>query len=157
LALVDKGLNWPGSNLLRTLSGTASAFITYNQADLGQCPRNLQREATITVKKKTPYVILHFTVLMIGFLLIHGGCSKRIPPETNDAKAFQVLKAKMIDPKTGLPQTLDPNLFTGDAKAAYGVAKEIPKVLAQLPCFCDCEAYGHENLLDCFIDNHGED
>ena len=44
------------------------------------------------MEKKTPYVILHFTVLMIGFLLIHGGCAKRIPQETNDAKAFQEIQ-----------------------------------------------------------------
>jgi len=44
---------------------------------------------------------------------------------------------------------------TGKARRAYQIAREIPDVAAQMPCFCDCGAFGHENLLDCFIDQHG--
>ena len=79
---------------------------------------------------------------------------KALAQET-DSKVFKLLKEKSIDPKTGLPKTLDPDLFRGKAGQAYQIAKEIPEVLAQMPCFCECEAYGHENLLDCFIDRHG--
>ena len=79
---------------------------------------------------------------------------KELTQET-DQKAFKLLKEKSIDPQTGLPKTLDPSLFRGKAKQAYQIAKEIPKVLSQMPCFCECEASGHENLLDCFIDRHG--
>jgi hypothetical protein len=107
------------------------------------------------VKQKTLYLILLFTILAISFLLIEGGYSQRIPQDTGNAKAFKVLKAKMIDPKTGLPKTLDPNLIQGEDRAGYLVAKEIPEILAQLPCFCGCEAVGHETLLDCFVDGHG--
>lgn len=107
------------------------------------------------VKKKTPYLILSFLILAISFLLINGGFSKAIPQETDDAKAFKILKEKIKDPKTELPKTLDPNLIKGKDKEGYQVAREIPEILAQLPCFCGCEAVGHENLLDCFIDEHG--
>ncbi len=107
------------------------------------------------VKKKTPYLSLLFPILAISFLLINGRSSICIPQETNDAKAFKVLKAKMADPKTGLPKTLDPNRIKGEDREGYQVAKEIPEILAQLPCFCGCEAVGHENLLDCFVDDHG--
>jgi len=107
------------------------------------------------VKKKTLYLILLFLILAIGFLLINGGCAKRIPQETDDAKAFKVLKAKVTDPRTGLAKTLDPNLIQGEDREGYLVAKEIPEILAQLPCFCGCEALGHESLLDCFVDKHG--
>lgn len=107
------------------------------------------------VKKKTPYLILLFPILAIGLLLINGGCAKRTPQKADDAKAFKVLKAKMIDPKTGLPETLDPNLIKGEDRKGYQIAKEIPEILAQLPCFCGCEAVGHENLLDCFVQDHG--
>lgn len=106
-------------------------------------------------KKKTLYFILLFSILTVGFLLINGECAKPVPQETDDAKAFKVLKAKMIDPKTGLPKTLDPNLIQGEDRKGYLVAKEIPEILAQLPCFCGCEAVGHESLLDCFVDKHG--
>jgi len=103
------------------------------------------------LKKKTLYLILLFPILAISFLLINEG----IPQETDDPKAFKALKEKMTDPKTGLPKTLDPNTIKGEDRKGYQVAKEIPEILAQLPCFCDCEAIGHESLLDCFIDEHG--
>ena len=107
------------------------------------------------MRKTTPFLNLLFLILAIAFLMGHGGCSKRIPPESDEAKAFKVLKAKMTDPKTGLPKTLNPNLIQGEDREGYQIAKEIPEILAQLSCFCGCEAVGHENLLDCFADEHG--
>jgi Protein of unknown function with PCYCGC motif len=105
-------------------------------------------------QSKLPLLALIPPILAFSFALVFGDCVKGIAQET-DPKAFKILKEKMTDPQTGLPKTLDPNLFKGKAKKAYEVAKEIPAVLAQVPCFCECEAYGHNNLLDCFIDNHG--
>jgi hypothetical protein len=84
-----------------------------------------------------------------------NGEHPKTKPGGPDPTAFKILKEKSIDPKTGLPRTLDPSLFKGKAKRAYQIAREIPEVLAQVPCFCECEAFGHENLLDCFIDEHG--
>jgi hypothetical protein len=86
--------------------------------------------------------------------LAHGGHSEVAGQET-DPKAFKALKESLTDPATALPKTLGPSLFKGKAKQAYQIAREIPQVLAQMPCFCECEAFGHENLLDCFIDDHG--
>jgi hypothetical protein len=94
-------------------------------------------------------------VFAIAFFLIYGEPVKLFPQETNDAKVFKILKDKLKDPKTGLPKTLDPNLISGKDKEGYQVAKEIPEILVQIPCFCGCEAVGHENLLDCFVDEHG--
>ena len=94
-----------------------------------------------------------FIILFSGLAIANGEHPKTLTQET-DPKAFKILREKSIDPKTGLPKTLDPNLFKGKAKRAYQVAKGIPEVLTQIPCFCECEAYGHENLLDCFIDSH---
>jgi Protein of unknown function with PCYCGC motif len=52
--------------------------------------------------------------------------------------------------------TLDPMLFKGRARTAYEAAREVPEVLAQLPCFCGCmSGFGHRNNLDCFHDEHG--
>ena len=56
------------------------------------------------------------------------------------------------------PETLSPALFKNDpkARAAYQIAKEIPQVLEQLPCFCGCDMhFGHKNNLYCFSDMHG--
>jgi len=93
-------------------------------------------------------------LLTSGLAMAHGDHPKTLKQET-DPKAFKILKEKSINPKTGLPNTLDPDLFRGKAKRAYQIAKEIPDVLVQMPCLCECEAFGHENLLDCFIDRHG--
>ncbi|OGP77039.1 MAG: hypothetical protein A2V86_15860 [Deltaproteobacteria bacterium RBG_16_49_23] len=95
-----------------------------------------------------------FLIFSSGSVLANGEHPKTLKQET-DPKAFKILKEKSIDPKTGLPKTLDPHLFKGKAKRAYQVAREISEVLAQMPCFCDCDVFGHENLLDCFIDQHG--
>jgi len=98
-----------------------------------------------------PLILLYLTS---NLAMANGEHPKTVTQET-DPRAFKILKEKSIDPKTGLPKTLDPNLFKRKARQAYEIAEEIPEVLAQMPCFCECEAYGHENLLDCFIDNHG--
>jgi len=53
-------------------------------------------------------------------------------------------------------KTLDPEQFSGQARLAYEAAREVPEVLAQLPCYCGCmSGFGHKNNLDCFHDNHG--
>jgi hypothetical protein len=96
-----------------------------------------------------------FLLFISSFVMANGEHPKTSSQET-DPKAFKILKEESIDPKTGLPKTLDPNLFKRRAKEAYQVARKIPAVLAQMPCFCECEVFGHENLLDCFIDQHGE-
>jgi hypothetical protein len=104
--------------------------------------------------KKRFYSGLILLVLSIGLLLMNGERLKAFAQATDDAKAFKYLKGKMTDPKTGLPKTLDPSLIKGADREGYQVAKEIPEILAKLPCFCGCEAVGHENLLDCFVDEH---
>ena len=38
---------------------------------------------------------------------------------------------------------------------AYEIAHEIPEVLAQQPCYCYCETFGHGSLLDCWASDHG--
>ena len=52
--------------------------------------------------------------------------------------------------------TQDPDLYQGDTRQAYIVARDHPELLAQLDCYCGCEQNeGHKNLLDCFRTNHG--
>ena len=93
--------------------------------------------------------------LALGITMAKGG-NPDASQETTNPKEFKILKERLTDPKTGLPKTLDPELFEGEAKRAYQVAKEIPEILAQMPCFCGCDTPGHQNLLDCFVDRHGE-
>jgi hypothetical protein len=38
---------------------------------------------------------------------------------------------------------------------AYQIAHEIPLVLAQQPCYCNCDKeFGHGSLLDCYASSH---
>ena len=58
---------------------------------------------------------------------------------------------------TTLQPTLSPELFTGNTKLAYRAAKEIPEILAQLPCYCHCDrGHNHKSLHSCFESEHGE-
>jgi len=107
------------------------------------------------IERKTVHPVLQLLLFVFVLTVVNGGPAKTFAQETDDAKAFKILKEKMKDPTTGLPKTLDPKLIKGKDREGYQVAKEIPEILAQLPCFCGCEAVGHENLLDCFVDEHG--
>ena len=52
--------------------------------------------------------------------------------------------------------TLSPSMFTGRARDAYQVAKDIPEVLKEVQCYCGCsKSAGHRSNLDCFTDEHG--
>jgi hypothetical protein len=54
------------------------------------------------------------------------------------------------------PRILSPDFFSHPKVArAYRVAQQIPGVLAQQPCYCWCDKFGHGSLLDCFATNHG--
>ena len=53
------------------------------------------------------------------------------------------------------PVTLDPSQFQiNTIREAYSVAKDIPEVLVQQPCYCYCQRQGHRSLLDCFTSLH---
>lgn len=51
---------------------------------------------------------------------------------------------------------LDGRYFTGRTGDAYRAAAEIPDLLDQLYCYCECErSVGHKSLRSCFVDLHG--
>jgi hypothetical protein len=63
-------------------------------------------------------------------------------------------------PKGFLPQTKDPSKYDAKpvVKRVYELAGKIRPVLYQQPCYCSCDQFaGHGSLLDCFVDNHGEE
>jgi hypothetical protein len=70
---------------------------------------------------------------------------ERVPPHYATLAAAQPL-----------PKTLAPERFHIPVVArAYTVARKIPEVLAQQPCYCWCDKFGHASLLDCFATEHG--
>lgn len=51
--------------------------------------------------------------------------------------------------------TLDPARFVGKARITHEIAREIPDVLDQLYCYCECDKhFGHKSLLSCYTDGH---
>lgn len=114
-------------------------------------------------------------ILMIGvaavgasWLLVLGACSH--PAPTNDGHASHSPAAAPQTKATPrvpdhfataeaakpLTPTLDPKQFSVPyVVKSYQLAKEIPEVLAQQPCYCYCDTgFGHQSLLDCHKDNH---
>lgn len=60
------------------------------------------------------------------------------------------------DAAANLRNTLDPNMFKGEVREAYAIARKDPSLLAQLHCYCGCDkTEGHHSLLDCYRDKHG--
>ncbi|HWN09886.1 MAG TPA: CYCXC family (seleno)protein [Pyrinomonadaceae bacterium] len=65
--------------------------------------------------------------------------------------AFQVdeLSLKTLGP------TLAPEKFVGKTREAYKAVKAIPRTIAQLPCYCECDVgFGHKSLYSCYEDDH---
>lgn len=98
--------------------------------------------------------------LAVGLLLLISGmiflAAQRQPALSRrpDSPQIPVYVARAEDAKP-FPGTLDPAQFTmSGIREAYSVAKEIPDVLVQQPCYCYCQRQGHRSLLDCFTSSH---
>jgi hypothetical protein len=53
------------------------------------------------------------------------------------------------------PKTMPPERYPKQSQQeAYRLAREIPGVLAQQPCYCYCDRSGHGSLLHCHRDDH---
>jgi hypothetical protein len=56
---------------------------------------------------------------------------------------------------TELRAVLPAAQFRGKTREAYEAAKQIPILLAQMPCYCHCDrGMGHKSLHSCFEDDH---
>jgi len=84
--------------------------------------------------------------LVIGAVILFGGVAW-----------FSLRSADApIDTQAPVIATLSPSMFIGETREAYQIAKDLPDVLQQLPCFCGCkEGFGHASNYFCFTDQHG--
>lgn len=58
-------------------------------------------------------------------------------------------------PPSSLAPTLAPEKFSGKTQEAYRVVREVPQLIAQLPCYCYCDrGFGHKSLHSCYVDDH---
>src|SRR5260370_19105067 len=94
-------------------------------------------------------MVLGFVGILYGFF--H---SRPVPSAQDDSHKVPVYFNRAADAMP-FPPTLDPSQFQISAmREAYSVAKQIPEVLAQQPCYCYCQRQGHRSLLDCFASLH---
>ena len=127
------------------------------------------------MKKFLIFLTLAFLVV-VSFVLLRGSFLRRpsastpvpdstasvaVPPGHEHGKDQKRLASRVpafqTDPAdlNALRPTLPPEKFTGKQKAAYQAVKEIPKTIAQLPCYCYCDlGHGHKSLHTCYEDEH---
>ena len=87
-------------------------------------------------------------MVSLGLALLWRGEAPAGPSSSSTASSQQVARRETRP-------TLDPALFVGKAAAAHRVAREIPDVLDQLYCYCQCDKhFGHKSLLSCYTDGH---
>ncbi len=82
-----------------------------------------------------------FLLMCVGaiYAVYHVSSSRSVRPDLNQVPVY-FKQAKDAMP---FPQTLDPAQFQiANVREAYSVAKEIPDVLAQQPCYCYCQRQG---------------
>lgn len=112
--------------------------------------RNQQKEKKGLKKKGKPWLALLVMVVAIGSLI--GGW---VVTRSRDRRDNENAPAgKYVRRETKTP--LSPAVFVGQTARAYQIAHDIPEVLDQLYCYCQCDKHlGHKSLLSCFTDTHG--
>lgn len=107
-----------------------------------------------------PVVVVTLVVLGLGGSYLFARSTHKASSGVQGAQGVQVATA-MDKPANSGPNlretrpTLSPTLFTGKIAQAYQAAREVPQVLDQLYCYCQCqETFGHKSLLSCYVDNH---
>jgi hypothetical protein len=84
-----------------------------------------------------------------------GLASRTEPTKLAAGPALSVGAAASAPARRETRPTLDPARFVGKAALAHRVAREIPDVLDQLYCYCECDKRaGHKSLLSCYTDGH---
>jgi hypothetical protein len=123
--------------------------------------------------------ILLFGFLLIGLLALYLGLRNNAQAPVADGRPAQSPPAAETDsPAAALQQPSGSRVppFHRDAESAkpyprilpaeyfrgypvvaqaYRIAASMPGILAQQPCYCWCDKFGHGSLLDCFASQHG--
>lgn len=118
---------------------------------------------------KTKYVILILVIVgaAVAALIVSRGrpsneskpnssvVETQVTPQTETATARVPAHYEQPPSLNSLGPTLSPDKFTGMTRAAYQATREIPQIIAQLPCYCHCDrGMGHKSLHSCFEDDH---
>lgn len=90
--------------------------------------------------------LLIVIALIIAAWVYANNPSRSSNPQPKDGSAYVRRETK---------PTLSPALFVGQTGKAYQIAQEIPDVIDELYCYCECDKHsGHRSLLSCYTDNH---
>lgn len=132
---------------------------------------------------RNSFVLGVAVVALVG--LVGGGCNSKAPQNTakNNDSGPVVSRSPLAPVAPASPQldehghdhsvtrvpafetgelalktlgpTLAPEKFVGKTREAYKLVKAIPKTIAQLPCYCECDkGFGHKSLYSCYEDDH---
>jgi hypothetical protein len=115
--------------------------------------KNRFHKATLAESKFAIGFGVGAVLLMVGifYLALHTQPDDSDHPDSRQVPVY----FERSEDATPFPPTLDPAEFKpGSVREAYQVAKEIPEVLVQQPCYCYCQYQGHRSLLDCYRTGH---
>lgn len=118
---------------------------------------NAHRNRSQTAKRRLPrycVLLLSIVIVIVGAILAWRAQAPQ-PPLTAIGPALSSGTAVAAVARRETKPTLDPALFVGKARLAHQIAREIPDVLDQLYCYCECDKHmGHKSLLSCYTDGH---
>jgi len=119
-------------------------------------PKKLKTSSSKSIEKRYKAYLIRFVLPGVAVAIIAGyslaqsfnkPIDKAGPGIVEDLSAYTLKETR---------PTLSPALFQGKIARAYQIAREMPKVLDQLYCYCRCEDnFGHKSLLSCYVDQHG--
>jgi hypothetical protein len=85
------------------------------------------------------------------FVGLDGGWRPGVRRAEGAGSVLQVI------PRRPRPVTPSPALFSGKTAQAYRIAKDVPELIEQMPCYCGCVAsVNHQSNLDCYADRHAD-
>ena len=100
-------------------------------------------------------VVTYFRLAQSGKRDLNEPTAAGTPPTRPPESANSLVPAHYETVPSNLGPTLPPEKFAGKTRDAYQVAREIPQILAQLPCYCHCDrGMGHKSLHSCYEDDH---
>ena len=116
---------------------------------MGKKNRDKMKVRKLSRKKKRLY-LGGVAVALVAGLVIWNRLDTKEPMYSNQQAA--VLSGHV---RRETKPTLAPALFVGKTERAYRIAHDMPDVIDQLYCYCECDKHsGHLSLLSCYTDNH---
>ena len=95
------------------------------------------KKPTLAESKSAIWFGLFMLLGLIG--IVYAASHLRLSSTQSDSSQVPIY-FKRVQDAVPFPKTLDPSQFQVQSiREAYSAAKEIPDVLVQQPCYCDCQ------------------